>query len=172
MTKTLHAANRVSSASKGTHNHSIWISDALLAASFNHFARGSRRHGSHVPGPLEARRRTAKRRNTNLAYTALRESTVEASVLLGSGKKQGWWTDVQTPVEKTGMSITMMRLYHADKVKRHLISCRCGSDYRPWSLSNHRLPIDRSQCQRQTICKPQVTLTCNLPSLKQHCDIP
>jgi hypothetical protein len=44
----------------------IWISDDLLASTFRQFFRSScrqqKRHGSHVPGPLEARRRAAKRR--------------------------------------------------------------------------------------------------------------
>ncbi|EOA89607.1 uncharacterized protein SETTUDRAFT_175630 [Exserohilum turcica Et28A] len=48
--------------------HHIWISDDLLALALNRFFRSScphqRRHGSHVPGPLEARRRAAKRRMT------------------------------------------------------------------------------------------------------------
>lgn len=45
-------------------NH-IWISDEVLSEAFNRFVRvshTSRRHGSNVPGPLEARKRSAKRR--------------------------------------------------------------------------------------------------------------
>ncbi|KAF2685613.1 hypothetical protein K458DRAFT_387571 [Lentithecium fluviatile CBS 122367] len=46
----------------------VWISDDLLALAVNRFFRVScphqTRHGSHVPGPLEARRRAAKRRMT------------------------------------------------------------------------------------------------------------
>ncbi|RAR12134.1 hypothetical protein DDE83_004262 [Stemphylium lycopersici] len=46
----------------------IWISDDLLTLALNRFFRSScphqKRHGSHVPGPLEARRRAAKRRMT------------------------------------------------------------------------------------------------------------
>jgi hypothetical protein len=46
----------------------VWISDDLLALAFNRFFRVScphqKRHGSHVPGPLEARRRASKRRMT------------------------------------------------------------------------------------------------------------
>ncbi|EMD68704.1 hypothetical protein COCSADRAFT_134746 [Bipolaris sorokiniana ND90Pr] len=48
--------------------HHIWISDDLLARALNPFFPSScphqRRHGSNVPGPLEARRRAAKRRMT------------------------------------------------------------------------------------------------------------
>jgi hypothetical protein len=48
--------------------HHIWISDDLLARALHRFFPSScphqRRHGSHVPGPLEARRRAAKRRMT------------------------------------------------------------------------------------------------------------
>ena len=46
----------------------VWISDDLLAVAFNRFFPSScpqqKRHGSHTPGPLEARRRAAKRRMT------------------------------------------------------------------------------------------------------------
>lgn len=47
----------------------IWISDDLLSLAVNRFFRAScphhqKRHGSHVPGPLEARRRAAKRQMT------------------------------------------------------------------------------------------------------------
>jgi hypothetical protein len=45
-----------------------WISDDLLTVAVNQSFRTScpqqKRHGSHVPGPLEARRRAAKRRMT------------------------------------------------------------------------------------------------------------
>lgn len=48
--------------------HHIWISDDQLSIAINSFFRKScqhqKRHGSHVPGPLEARRRAAKRRMT------------------------------------------------------------------------------------------------------------
>lgn len=44
----------------------VWISDDLLSSTLNQFFRIShqdqRRYGSHVPGPLEARRRAAKRK--------------------------------------------------------------------------------------------------------------
>ncbi|KAF2007953.1 hypothetical protein P154DRAFT_479320 [Amniculicola lignicola CBS 123094] len=49
----------------------IWIPDHLLAAAFLRLSRTShfhqKRHGSNVPGPLEARRRLAKRRMTGVA---------------------------------------------------------------------------------------------------------
>lgn len=45
----------------------VWISQDFLASVFRSFAYAQCRHGSQVPGPLEARRRLAKRRNTALA---------------------------------------------------------------------------------------------------------
>ncbi|KAH7378709.1 hypothetical protein BKA66DRAFT_420978 [Pyrenochaeta sp. MPI-SDFR-AT-0127] len=46
----------------------IWISDEQLSVAVNRFFRttcpNQTRHGSHVPGPLEARRRATKRRMT------------------------------------------------------------------------------------------------------------
>lgn len=46
-------------------NGTIWITDEVLSEAFNRYVRvshASRRFGSHVPGPLEARRRASKRR--------------------------------------------------------------------------------------------------------------
>ena len=49
----------------------IWITDELLHDTFDRFCSlctpKGRRHGSNVPGPLEARRRLAKRRMNNLS---------------------------------------------------------------------------------------------------------
>ncbi|KAF2121917.1 hypothetical protein BDV96DRAFT_133826 [Lophiotrema nucula] len=46
----------------------IWISDERVSSAFDRFIRSScphqKRHGSHIPGPLEARRRAVKRRMT------------------------------------------------------------------------------------------------------------
>ena len=49
-------------------NH-IWISDDIVNGAWHIFALLSnhKRHGSHTPGPLEARRRAARRRLTNVA---------------------------------------------------------------------------------------------------------
>lgn len=45
----------------------VWIGEDLLASTFRRFVNCQRRHGCQVPGPLEARRRLAKRRSTALA---------------------------------------------------------------------------------------------------------
>ncbi|QKX58816.1 uncharacterized protein TRUGW13939_05943 [Talaromyces rugulosus] len=46
----------------------IWIGDDLLSSTFRRFVNGQqRRYESRVPGPLEARKRLARRRNTALA---------------------------------------------------------------------------------------------------------
>lgn len=71
----------------------IWISNALLAESFHRFCVIPRRHGSHIPGPLEARRRASKRRNTSLAYAQTTSLPVDPGVLFGLGQQPGWWTD-------------------------------------------------------------------------------
>lgn len=69
----------------------LWISDDLLAATFRRFANGQRRHGSCVPGPLEARRRLAKRRNTALAGIGGAE---DIACLFGrNGREHMKWTD-------------------------------------------------------------------------------
>jgi hypothetical protein len=71
----------------------LWISDDLLAATFRRFANGQRRHGSCVPGPLEARRRLAKRRNTALAGFGGNPAE-DISCLFGRyGREHMKWTD-------------------------------------------------------------------------------
>ena len=47
----------------------IWISNDLLSSAFRRFtrSRSSKRHGSFVPGPLEARKRQARRRMVDVA---------------------------------------------------------------------------------------------------------
>ncbi|CAG7939724.1 unnamed protein product [Penicillium salamii] len=75
-----------------THDH-LWIGDDLLAATFRRFANGQRRHGSCVPGPLEARRRLAKRRNTALASIG-GGPLEDISCLFGrNGREHMKWTD-------------------------------------------------------------------------------
>ncbi|EMC99986.1 hypothetical protein BAUCODRAFT_358554 [Baudoinia panamericana UAMH 10762] len=72
--------------------NAIWITDDVLADAFNRFLRVSRscrRHGSNIPGPLEARRRQARRR-MGLAATAAAASpsTIDFGALFGLGAKQ------------------------------------------------------------------------------------
>ncbi|KAL4869064.1 hypothetical protein BDV12DRAFT_185457 [Aspergillus spectabilis] len=45
----------------------LWVSEDLVASTLRRFVNNQRRHGSRVPGPLEARRRLDKRRNTAMA---------------------------------------------------------------------------------------------------------
>lgn len=61
----------------------VWISDELLHESFNRFTTttttftcNSKRHGSNVPGPLEARKRLSGRRLNN---SASKRNTAPAS---------------------------------------------------------------------------------------------
>ncbi|OOQ85235.1 hypothetical protein PEBR_26857 [Penicillium brasilianum] len=71
----------------------LWISDDLLAATFRRFANGQRRHGSCVPGPLEARRRLAKRRNTALAGFGAGSAEDIACLFGRNGREHMKWTD-------------------------------------------------------------------------------
>ncbi|KAL2856020.1 hypothetical protein BJY01DRAFT_231437 [Aspergillus pseudoustus] len=78
--------------STATTNH-VWISDELLASTFQRFTSGQRRHESRVPGPLEARRRLAKRRNTALASVAGSGILDDAACLFGrNGREHMKWT--------------------------------------------------------------------------------
>ena len=87
MTKTLTAASCVSR----QRTQFLWISDALLADTFNSFCH-HKRYGSNVPGPLEAQRRAAKRKNTSLAHVNSGGISADPSIVLGSSaNKLAWW---------------------------------------------------------------------------------
>ncbi|RMZ83057.1 hypothetical protein DV738_g1339, partial [Chaetothyriales sp. CBS 135597] len=70
----------------------LWITDAVLANAYQRFAWACshRRHGSNVPGPLEARRRAAKRKNTSWAQLRT-HSPIEPALLFGQQNHAEWW---------------------------------------------------------------------------------
>lgn len=72
----------------------MWISEDFLASTFRRFANGQqRRYESRVPGPLEARRRLAKRRNTALAGVAGPGPLDDIACLSGrNGRDHMKWT--------------------------------------------------------------------------------
>jgi hypothetical protein len=69
-------------------NH-IWISDELLSEAFNRYvsvSHATRRYGSNVPGPLEARRRASKRRmGCAVAATSMGPPGGDFGALFGAG---------------------------------------------------------------------------------------
>lgn len=84
----------------------IWISDQFLSSTLHRFLRTTcphqKRHGSHVPGPLEARRRAAKRRMTASANFYPQESfpsSFDLSALFGfrSKTQPSWRYEPPTP---------------------------------------------------------------------------
>ncbi|PWY68097.1 hypothetical protein BO94DRAFT_527861 [Aspergillus sclerotioniger CBS 115572] len=89
--------------SSGLIDH-VWISEDFLASAFRRFANGQRRYESRVPGPLEARRRLAKRRNTALAGIAGTGPLDDIACLFGrNGREHLKWTDGRkTPRETKG----------------------------------------------------------------------
>ncbi|KAK5103119.1 hypothetical protein LTS08_003923 [Lithohypha guttulata] len=70
----------------------VWISDDLLSETFDAFTRSQRRHGSNVPGPLEARRRAAKRKATSSAHTPCTGQAFDPATLITTQPQRGWWT--------------------------------------------------------------------------------
>ncbi|ETN39350.1 uncharacterized protein HMPREF1541_05573 [Cyphellophora europaea CBS 101466] len=95
MTRRLRAARCI------TQRHTpeaLWITDDVLADTFRRFASLSVRHGSHVPGPLEARKRAAKRKNTSLAHIGP-SPPIDSTLLFAKKSESGWWK--ATPVEST-----------------------------------------------------------------------
>lgn len=90
-------------------DHVCISEDLLLAYTSRRFAFDQRRHGSQVPGPLEARRRLAKRRNTALASVAGSGPLDDVGCLFGrDGKSHGFlkWGDVGS--SSLGMSVLSM----------------------------------------------------------------
>lgn len=81
----------------------LWITDDVLAEAFQRFACVPVRHGSHVPGPLEARRRAAKRRNTHLAHAG-GLSRIDPTVLFSKTSQHGWWNDTSATNSKDSTS--------------------------------------------------------------------
>ena len=72
----------------------IWISDDLLANTLRRFTLGhrSRRHVGFAPGPLEARKRSAKRRMMNMAVAEGAGATDVGTLMrLGGGLEQSAW---------------------------------------------------------------------------------
>ncbi|KAE8421692.1 hypothetical protein BDV36DRAFT_247319 [Aspergillus pseudocaelatus] len=75
----------------------VWISEDFLASTFRRFANGQRRYESRVPGPLEARRRLAKRRNTALASLAGSGPLDDIGCLFGrNGREHMKWVGGQS----------------------------------------------------------------------------
>ncbi|KAB8262668.1 hypothetical protein BDV32DRAFT_17253 [Aspergillus pseudonomiae] len=90
----------------------VWISEDFLASTFRRFANGQRRYESRVPGPLEARRRLAKRRNTALASLVGSGPLDDIGCLFGrNGREHMKWVGGQSrnaPREAQGSAFYAM----------------------------------------------------------------
>lgn len=91
MKHVLKVPRRLNAPSEAFTSSPIWISDAVLNETFERFSRGCRRHGSHVPGPLESRKRAARRKNTSIAYAGASAAPLDGLGLFGPGSQGGWW---------------------------------------------------------------------------------
>jgi len=92
MTRGRHATGCISHSISSQPANFIWISDAVLTKTFSRFCRLQRRHGSCVPGPLEARRRASRRKTTNLASPTWAEGYTNPSELIERGAQPAaWW---------------------------------------------------------------------------------
>ena len=92
----------------------VWSSEEVLNNAINHFSRGItfRRHVGAVPGPLEARKRAAKRRIVNLAQVG-GAGEIDPSVVggLGSalGQNVGWqWQSPTAPATKNTEGVEVL----------------------------------------------------------------
>ncbi|KAI1607895.1 hypothetical protein EDD37DRAFT_10452 [Exophiala viscosa] len=114
---------------------SVWVSDALLAETFTRFCH-HRRHGSNVPGPLEAQRRAARRKNTNLAHSGCPPVSLDPAIVFGRNRNSDWW---QSPTNRGPAQPTASRLLPS------------------WLfpiLEAEPRPVPRSQDESKTIPRP------------------
>lgn len=82
----------------------VWISEDALSDTFTAFVHNHKRHGSNVPGPLEARKRAAKRRATQLAHQPATNYNPESFGVFDTRSQQGWWQKGEKPVEPQATS--------------------------------------------------------------------
>ncbi|KEF60093.1 uncharacterized protein A1O9_04943, partial [Exophiala aquamarina CBS 119918] len=91
MTRGKHAADCISHSISSQPANFVWISDALLTQTLSRFCQ-QRRHGSCVPGPLEARRRASRRKTTSLAFPSWGDVFTNPSELIERGAQPAaWW---------------------------------------------------------------------------------
>lgn len=83
-------------------NEGIWITDDLLDRTINAFSFQQKRYGSHVPGPLEARRREAKRRNFDLAAPGV-ANPFDFGALFGRGNCDAQDHEPAAQTQKTSL---------------------------------------------------------------------
>jgi hypothetical protein len=102
MTLDCHVAHRVLRKPPTTPSNPIWISDTFLAEPIQRFTCVHRRYGSSVPGPLEARRRATRRKNTSLASVGSGGPPIEAGALFGNGRKVEWWNNPASSEQPEG----------------------------------------------------------------------
>lgn len=86
-----------------TRNPYVWVSEDVLSETFTAFVRNHKRSGSNVPGPLEARKRAAKRRATHLAHHSATSHTPESFGLFDTQSQHEWW---QKPESKSEQQVT------------------------------------------------------------------
>ena len=89
----------------------IWIGDDILDRALRRFLNPQcpRRHGSSVPGPLEAQRRANKRRMVGLASVGTTGGNVDPGFLwglLGRRDPQKWQWQAPNPAEAPKVSST------------------------------------------------------------------
>jgi hypothetical protein len=102
MTLDCHVAHRVLRKSPAIQSNPIRISDTFLAESIQRCTCVHRRYGSSVPGPLEARRRATRRKNTGLAPVGSGGPPIEAGALFGHGRKVEWWNNPASSEQSEG----------------------------------------------------------------------
>ncbi|MCJ1474130.1 hypothetical protein MMC13_002788 [Lambiella insularis] len=99
----------------GCNSSYIWVSDELLSNVFHRFTISKKclRHGSSLPGPLEAKRRLTKRRMMNLASRGV-DASIDGAAILGmhepwSQKNLEWeppWQLLQLPKQAQGEEVS------------------------------------------------------------------
>lgn len=120
----------------------VWISEDLLASTFRRFVNCQRRHGSQVPGPLEANRRLAKRRSTALASAGGSGPSLNFANLFGlNGSEHMRWNDSQPVLSKPeslgkeGVSVGSLSTWRLSNIFKGAFSCPSSPPGAPLPLS-------------------------------------
>ena len=137
----------------------VWISDDLVSNALHRFIIGhcSRRHVSFAPGPLEARKRSAKRRMMNMAVAGgVGATDVGTFMGIGGGLEQIAWRwesptpPVQWPAKEEGMKgiSGLFRWYVTEVLTSHVEPPSLPSwleDYEPSPIAESRTKLKRTK---------------------------
>ncbi|KAF2760742.1 hypothetical protein EJ05DRAFT_507998 [Pseudovirgaria hyperparasitica] len=150
----------------------IWISDELLADTFAHFTlrnRPTKRYGSNVPGPLEARRRLDKRRHTSVASYGPSAPPPPSpgllSWLLTPPKRSHTWSYEPPNLSRPSGQAPICEVSHSHIGDGHRDSVTCGDIFSKYTDNKyaHTFDITCPHAHSEDVRRPDIQSE-NIPS--------